>query len=149
MRAVVQRVSRARVSVGAEVVGAIERGLLVLLGAGADDGPADAAYLARKVIGLRVFEDADGLMNRAVSEVDGAVLVVSQFTLYGDCRKGRRPSFVAALEPLRAAELCEHFVVCCRELGAAVQTGRFGAQMEVELCNTGPVTLLLDSQRLF
>lgn len=149
MRAVVQRVSRARVSVGAEVVGAIERGLLVLLGAGADDGPADAAYLARKVIGLRVFEDADGLMNRAVSEVDGAVLVVSQFTLYGDCRKGRRPSFVAALEPLRAAELCEHFVACCRELGAAVQTGRFGAQMEVELCNTGPVTLLLDSQRLF
>ena len=149
MRAVVQRVSRARVSVGAEVVGAIERGLLVLLGAGADDGPADAAYLARKVIGLRVFEDADGLMNRAVSEVDGAVLVVSQFTLYGDCRKGLRPSFVAALEPLRAAELCEHFVACCRELGAAVQTGRFGAQMEVELCNTGPVTLLLDSQRLF
>ena len=121
----------------------------MLLGAGAEDGPADVAYLAQKVVGLRVFEDAAGLMNRSVLEVGGALLVVSQFTLYGDCRKGRRPSFVAALEPVRAAELCDLFVAGCRELGASVACGRFGAQMNVELCNVGPVTLLLDSQRVF
>ncbi|MBK6848004.1 MAG: D-tyrosyl-tRNA(Tyr) deacylase [Proteobacteria bacterium] len=149
MRAVVQRVSSARVTVGAETTGAIAQGLLVLLGAGAEDGPADVAYLAQKVVGLRVFEDAAGLMNRSVLEVGGALLVVSQFTLYGDCRKGRRPSFVAALEPVRAAELCDLFVAGCRELGASVACGRFGAQMNVELCNVGPVTLLLDSQRVF
>ncbi|MBK8479697.1 MAG: D-tyrosyl-tRNA(Tyr) deacylase [Proteobacteria bacterium] len=149
MRAVVQRVSSARVTVGAETLGAIERGLLVLLGVGIGDLPADAAYLAQKIVGLRVFEDDQALMNRGLLEVGGALLVVSQFTLYGDCRKGRRPSFVGALEPKRAAELCEHFVGCCRGLGALVQRGRFGAQMSVELCNDGPVTLLLDSQRLF
>jgi D-tyrosyl-tRNA(Tyr) deacylase len=149
MRAVVQRVSWARVVVNGEVVGAIEGGLLVLLGVGRADGEAEAEYLARKVVGLRVFEDQAGQMNRALAEVGGGLLVVSQFTLYGDCRKGRRPSFIHAMEPGSAERLCQRFVECCRDLGVEVQTGRFRTMMKVELCNDGPVTLLLDSGRSF
>lgn len=149
MRAVVQRVSRAEVRVEGQVVGSIGRGLLVLLGVGAHDGDTDVDYLARKVVGLRVFEDDDGAMNLGLEEVGGALLVVSQFTLYGDCRKGRRPSFVHAMQPEGAARLCEAFVDRCRALGVEVETGRFRAMMEVELCNDGPVTLLLESQKAF
>jgi D-tyrosyl-tRNA(Tyr) deacylase len=149
MRAVVQRVSRARVSVAGEVLGEVGVGLLVLLGAGEGDGEADADYLADKVVGLRIFEDEAGRMNRAVGEAGGGLLVVSQFTLYGDCRRGRRPSFTAALEPRAAAALCDRFVARARAAGLAVATGRFGATMAVELVNDGPVTLLLDSHRQF
>ena len=149
MRAVVQRVSWARVRVGDEVVGEIDRGLLVLLGAGQGDGDRDADYLAHKVVGLRVFEDDAQNMNRALADVSGALLVVSQFTLYGDCRKGRRPSFVNALEPAEASRLCDRFVAACRAEGAPVATGRFRAMMQVELCNDGPVTLMLDSAKAF
>lgn len=149
MRAVVQRVSWARVRVGEEEVGAIGRGLLVLLGAAQGDGAADVEYLAAKVVNLRVFEDQAGAMNRALLEAGGGLLVISQFTLLADCRKGRRPSFVGALEPVGAEELCQLFVERCRELGAEVATGRFRAMMDVELCNAGPVTILLDSRKLF
>ena len=144
-----QRVSWARVRVGDEEVGAIGRGLLVLLGAAEGDGEADVEYLAGKVANLRIFEDADGAMNRSVLEEGGALLVVSQFTLLADCRKGRRPSFIGALEPGQAEKLCELFVESCRALGVAVSTGRFRAMMDVELCNSGPVTILLDSKKLF
>ena len=149
MRAVVQRVSWARVVVQGEVVGAIDHGLLVLLGVGQADGEAEADYLARKVVGLRVFEDNAGQMNRALAEVGGRLLAVSQFTLYGDCRKGRRPSFIHAMEPAGAERLCQQFVEACRHLGVEVETGRFRTMMKVELCNDGPVTLLLDSGRSF
>jgi D-tyrosyl-tRNA(Tyr) deacylase len=149
MRAVVQRVSRARVTVDGEETGAIGVGLLVLLGAGQGDGEQDVDYLARKVVGLRIFEDDAGQMNLALADVGGALLVVSQFTLFGDCRKGRRPSFVQALEPVAAEQLVERFVARCREEGVEVATGRFRAMMDVELCNSGPVTLLLDSKKGF
>lgn len=152
MRAVVQRVKEARVEVDGRVVGAIAEGgpgLLVLLGAGEGDGPQDADYLARKIAGLRIFEDGQGRMNRSVSDVGGSLLVVSQFTLFGDCRKGRRPSFVGALEPEAARGLCERFVeVAGREVDH-VETGEFGAHMDVHLVNDGPVTLLLDSRKGF
>jgi D-tyrosyl-tRNA(Tyr) deacylase len=149
MRAVVQRVSRAQVRVDAEVVGAIDQGFLVLVGCGQGDGDADVEYLADKVANLRVFEDDAGLMNRSLADVGGAVLAVSQFTLYGDCRKGRRPSFTAALAPEPAQALYEKFVARLRGAGLRVETGRFRAMMDVELVNCGPVTLLLDSQRQF
>ncbi|MBW2733704.1 MAG: D-tyrosyl-tRNA(Tyr) deacylase [Deltaproteobacteria bacterium] len=149
MRAVVQRVSYARVKVDGEVVGEIGLGFAVLLGAGREDDEADVDALARKVCGLRVFEDPAGLMNLSLADVDGEMLVVSQFTLFGDCRKGRRPSFIQALEPKRAAALVERFVARSREAGHQVATGRFQAMMDVELCNNGPVTLLLDSKKLF
>jgi D-tyrosyl-tRNA(Tyr) deacylase len=149
MRAVVQRVRWARVTVKGEIVGEIGPGLLVLLGAGRDDGEQDVEYLANKAVHLRIFEDDGGNMNRSVLEIGGAMLVVSQFTLYGDCRKGRRPSFIAALEPTEAEQLCDRFVAHCRSLGVPVQTGRFRAMMDVELCNSGPVTLLLDSGKRF
>lgn len=154
MRAVVQRVSEAQVEVEGEIVGALRAGapgFVVLLGAGQGDGDRDADYLADKVCGLRVFEDEAGKMNRSLADVGGSLLVVSQFTLYGDCRKGRRPSFVAALEPQRAAELVERFVTRARAtLGAdRVATGRFQAHMRVSLTNDGPVTLLLDSGKAF
>jgi D-tyrosyl-tRNA(Tyr) deacylase len=137
------------VTVGGEVVGRIGRGLLVLLGVGQEDAEADAAYLAQKIIGLRIFEDAEGKMNLALADVGGGLLVVSQFTLWGDCRKGRRPSFVAAAEPSRADALYQHFVEAARSAGVAVETGRFRAHMDVELLNDGPVTLLLDSAKQF
>lgn len=146
----VQRVARARVEVGGEVVGEIGRGLMVLVGAGEGDGPADADYLIDKIANLRIFPDDAGKMNRSVLDVGGQVLAVSQFTLYGDARKGRRPAFTGALEPTAAEALYRRVVA---GLGAAgvprVQTGVFGADMQVELVNSGPVTILLDSRKLF
>lgn len=149
MRAVVQRVSRAEVSVGGEVVGRIGLGLCVLVGVGQGDGAADAEALADKIVGLRIFEDEAEKMNRSVLEVGGDLLAVSQFTLYGDVRKGRRPSFGDALEPVAAAALFEHFCEACRTRGARVETGRFRTTMQVELVNEGPVTILIDTQRAF
>ena len=149
MRAVVQRVSRARVSAGGEIAGEIGLGLLVLLGVGAGDTRADADYVAEKTIGLRIFEDADGKMNLPVAEVDGALLVVSQFTLYGDARRGKRPSFDAAAPPGPARELYEYFVAKVRAAGLRCEIGRFQETMQVELLNEGPVTILLDSAKLF
>ena len=149
MRAVVQRVSRASVKVDHEVVGQIEKGLLVLLGVAQDDTEADADYLADKIVNLRVFEDADEKMNLAVINVGGAILAVSQFTLYGDMRRGRRPSFDAAARPEQARKLYEHFVEKIRGAGVRCETGRFQAMMGVELVNNGPVTILIDSRKAF
>jgi len=150
MRAVVQRVSRARVAVAGEVAGEVGRGLLVLLGAGSGDGDGEADYMVDKVANLRIFADDAGKMNRSVLEIGGGVLAVSQFTLYGDARKGRRPAFTQALEPAAAQSLYERFVAGLRAAGVAqVATGVFGAMMEVELVNDGPVTILLDSGRQF
>jgi D-aminoacyl-tRNA deacylase len=145
MRAVLQRVSRARVVIGDEVAGAIDRGLLVLLGVAPADTAEQARWLADKVVGLRVFADDEGKMNRDVREVGGSLLVVSQFTLFGDCKKGRRPSFIGAAGPELAVPLYEAFVEAARAHGLPVATGRFGADMKVELVNDGPVTLLLDT----
>jgi D-tyrosyl-tRNA(Tyr) deacylase len=145
MRAVLQRVTRARVTVAGEVVGQIERGFLVLLGVAQDDTEADAQYLADKTVQLRVFDDAAGKMNLALADVGGAVLVVSQFTLLADCRKGRRPSFIAAAPPDLAERLYETFVAAIGAQGIPVATGRFRAMMEVELVNDGPVTLVVES----
>jgi D-tyrosyl-tRNA(Tyr) deacylase len=149
MRAAVQRVSRAQVTVRSEAVGKIERGLLVLLGVAVTDQEADADYLAEKVVGLRVFEDDAGKMNRAVGAMGGAVLVVSQFTLYGDVRRGKRPSFDAAAPPELARRLYEYFVERIRAAGLRCETGRFQETMQVELVNDGPVTILLDSGKGF
>lgn len=149
MRAIVQRVSEASVSVETEEVGRIDQGILVLLGVGQDDGPGDAIYMAEKVIHLRIFADEQGKMNRSLLDVGGGLLAVSQFTLWGDCRKGRRPSFIAAAEPSKAEELYEAFVRHARSLGVTVATGRFQEMMEVSLINDGPVTLLLDSKKAF
>jgi D-tyrosyl-tRNA(Tyr) deacylase len=146
MRAVVQRVRSARVLVEQEVVGEIGRGLLVLLGVTHSDTGAQAQWLADKITGLRIFEDADGKMNLGVAEVGGGVLVVSQFTLYGDCRKGRRPSFIEAAPPEIAIPLYEAFLTAVRAQGLPTASGRFGAMMQVELVNDGPVTLILDSK---
>lgn len=149
MRVVLQRVSEARVRVGGEIVGEIGRGLLVLLGVGQGDGEADARSLAEKTAGLRIFEDAQGKMNLSVEETGGAVLVVSQFTLYGDCRQGRRPGFSSAAPQETANTLYERFVGLLRKRGLPVATGIFQAEMAVELVNDGPVTLLLDSRKEF
>ncbi|HUI85398.1 MAG TPA: D-aminoacyl-tRNA deacylase [Candidatus Binatia bacterium] len=149
MRAVVQRVSRASVKVEGELAGAIGKGLLVLLGVAQDDSASDAEYLAEKIAGLRIFEDADGKMNLSVMDVGGGVLAVSQFTLFGDVRRGKRPSFDAAARPERARELYEYFVDHVRAAGLRCETGRFQEMMEVELVNSGPVTILLDSKKTF
>lgn len=149
MRACIQRVTRAEVRVVGDVVGRIGRGLVVLLGVAADDTPEDAHLLADKVAQLRVFDDSAGKMNLAAHDVAGSVLVVSQFTLLGDCRKGRRPSFVAAAAPELAESLYAVFVERLRATGLEVATGRFRQQMQVELVNDGPVTLLVDSRRQF
>jgi D-tyrosyl-tRNA(Tyr) deacylase len=150
MRAVVQRVSRASVTVDTRVTGAIAQGLLVLLGAGAGDGPADLAYIVDKVVNLRIFPDEAGKMNRSVLDVVGGVLVVSQFTLYGDARQGRRPAFTGALEPVAAKALYEQSLAAIRAAGVTrVEAGEFAADMKVELVNDGPVTILLDSRKLF
>lgn len=149
MRAVVQRVSRASVKVGGNITGQIADGLLVLLGVERNDLETDADYLADKIVGLRIFEDDAGKMNRNVLEVGGAVLAVSQFTLFGDVRKGKRPSFDEAARPERARELYQYFVERIRGLGLRCETGRFQEMMEVELVNQGPVTILLDSKKLF
>jgi D-tyrosyl-tRNA(Tyr) deacylase len=146
MRAVVQRVSRARVVADQEVVGQIGRGLLVLLAVGRGDTAELARRLADKIVGLRIFADEDGKMNRSLADVGGEALVVSQFTLYGDCQKGRRPSFVDAAPPEIAIPLYEEFVTAVRALGIPTATGRFGAIMQVELCNDGPVTLIVESK---
>ncbi len=145
MRAVVQRVVEARVSVDGATVAAIDRGLCVLLGVGATDAEDDANYLCDKILHLRLFDDTAGRLNRSLSEVGGGLLVVSQFTLYGDCRKGRRPSFSAAAPAEAAAQLYEHFVARARGGGIPVATGRFQTHMQVALINDGPVTVLLDS----
>jgi len=149
MRAVVQRVSRAKVTVAGEIAGKIGLGLLVLLGVGREDAEANADYLAEKIVGLRIFEDDGGKMNRSVLDVGGAVLVVSQFTLYGDARKGKRPSFDDAAPPQRARALYEYFVEKIRAAGLRCETGRFQEMMAVELVNEGPVTILLDSAKGF
>jgi D-tyrosyl-tRNA(Tyr) deacylase len=149
MRAVVQRVGRASVKVGDEITGEIAKGLLVLLGVGQEDSEADADYLAEKVARLRIFEDEAGKMNLSVVDIGGAVLAVSQFTLFGDVRRGKRPSFDAAARPERARELYESFVEHVRALRLRCETGRFQEMMEVELVNSGPVTILLDSKKLF
>lgn len=145
MRAVLQRVRQARVTVSGEVTGQIGTGWLVLLGVGQGDTPAEAEWLAEKVVHLRGFPDTQGKMNRDVQEVQGAVLVISQFTLYGDCRKGRRPSFTQAAEPATAQALYEAFVHALRGWGVSVATGRFAADMQVELINDGPVTFILET----
>ncbi|HEY3929539.1 MAG TPA: D-aminoacyl-tRNA deacylase [Candidatus Koribacter sp.] len=149
MRAVVQRVSRASVTVDGNITGQIELGLLVLLGVGQNDAEADADYLAEKTCGLRIFEDENEKMNLSVQEVGGAVLAVSQFTLYGDARKGKRPSFDGAARPERAKELYEYFVAQVRAKGVRCETGIFQAMMQVKLVNDGPVTILLDSKKEF
>lgn len=149
MRAVVQRVSRCRVTVDANTVGEIGRGLLVLLGIGKGDAEFEADYLVEKIIGLRIFEDAAGKMNLSVQDAGGAMVVVSQFTLHGDVRRGKRPSFDAAARPEEAKRLYEYFVAKIRAAGLRCETGQFQAMMEVELVNSGPVTILLDSEKLF
>jgi D-aminoacyl-tRNA deacylase len=149
MRAVVQRVSRASVRVGCEVVGEIGAGLLVLLGVAQDDTETDADYLAEKIAGLRIFEDAGGKMNLAAADVGGTVLAVSQFTLFGDVRRGKRPSFDAAARPEQAVRLYEYFVARIRAAGLRCETGKFQEMMDVELVNAGPVTILLDSKKVF
>ncbi len=149
MRAVVQRVSRAKVSVNEQISGEIGLGLLVLLGVGHEDSEDDAAYLAEKIAGLRIFEDKDGKMNRSVQDVGGSVLAVSQFTLYGDVRRGKRPSFDAAAPPEHARRLYEFFVERIRGAGLRCETGRFQEMMQVKLVNEGPVTILLDSGKAF
>jgi D-aminoacyl-tRNA deacylase len=149
MRAVVQRVKRARVTVAGETAGEISQGLLVLVGVGQSDTEAAADYVADKIAGLRIFDDEAGRINRAVGEIGGAVLVVSQFTLYGDVRRGKRPSFDAAAPPESARSLYEYFVDKLRTTGLHCETGRFQEMMEVELVNDGPVTILLDSEKTF
>jgi D-aminoacyl-tRNA deacylase len=149
VRAVVQRVSRAKVAVEGQITGEIGRGLLVLVGVGQSDSTADAEYLCEKILGLRVFEDENGKMNRSLVDTGGQVLIVSQFTLYGDVRRGKRPSFDAAAPPQQARELYEVFVDRVRTAGVQCETGRFQETMQVELVNEGPVTILLDSTKLF
>ncbi len=149
MRAVIQRVSQASVTVGGQAVGTIARGLMVFLGVARGDTAVDAAYLADKTAGLRIFEDGAGKMNLSVEEVGGSILVVSQFTLLGDCRKGRRPGFTEAAAPQPADALYEAYVDVLRNRGLKVATGVFQAEMQVALINDGPVTLLLDSRKQF
>jgi D-aminoacyl-tRNA deacylase len=149
MRAVVQRVSQAQVVVAGELVGRIERGQLVLLGVAVGDGDDDARQLAQKIVELRIFNDDDGKMNRSLAEAGGAMLVVSQFTLLGDCRKGRRPSFIDAAPPEEAQRLYRLFVEAVGALGIHVETGRFREHMDVSLTNDGPVTVMLDSKKAF
>ena len=149
MRAVVQRVSSAAVRTGDQLLGSVGQGLLILRAVGEDDGDEDVAYLARKTLNLRIFEDAEGKMNRSVQDIRGGVLVVSQFTLYGDCRKGNRPSFVDAARPEKAERLVGAFLEALRRSGLEIASGRFQAMMDVSLVNQGPVTVLLDSKREF
>lgn len=148
MRALIQRVSRASVTIDGAVHGAIGRGFLVLLGVTEGDTEADARYLADKCVGLRVFTDENDKMNLSLTDVGGGLLIVSQFTLYGDCSHGRRPSFTAAARPDTAIPLYEAFVARCRESGLPVETGEFGADMKVELLNDGPVTLWMDTAQM-
>ena len=148
MRAVLTRVKSASVTIDGEVVGSIGKGFLILLGVGPEDTEKQCRYLAEKALGLRVFEDENGKMNLGLEQVEGQVLVVSQFTLYGNCRKGRRPSFVEAADPEKGNALYEKFLSICEELGYPPQHGRFGADMQVASVNDGPVTLILDTDQL-
>lgn len=149
MRAIIQRVSMARVTVEGEVVGSIGHGLCALVGAGDGDQQADVRYIADKIVNMRIFPDDDGKMNRSLLDTGGAVLAISQFTLYGDMRKGRRPAFVGAMEPTLANQRYEEVVAAMRAAGVTVETGVFRADMDVELCNRGPVTIMLDSRKQF
>jgi D-tyrosyl-tRNA(Tyr) deacylase len=146
LKVVVQRVSQAKVTVAGDVIGEIAAGLMLLVGFGHEDVPADLIWMADKLAGLRIFEDDGGKMNRSVEDIRGAILSVSQFTLYGDCRKGRRPNFMAAAKPELAQLLYEQFNEILRARGLQVETGQFGAMMDVNLVNEGPVTLVLDSR---
>ncbi len=149
MRAVIQRVKKASVSVDGKIVGQIDKGVMILLGVGKDDTESDIDYLVEKIANLRIFEDNEGKMNLSVLDVDGDFLVVSQFTLYGDCRKGRRPSYTESAPPVMAKQYYERFVEQLKTYGRKVETGIFGAMMLVEIHNDGPVTLLLDSKKVF
>jgi len=149
MRAVIQRVSRARVEVDTTVTGAIGAGLVVLLSIHRDDTEKDLIWMVEKIQHLRIFDDHQGFMNRSVLETNGELLVVSQFTLHGDCRKGRRPSWTASAPPELAKQLYDHFIAACRQRGIPTQAGVFQAMMEVSLINSGPVTILLDSHKTF
>lgn len=148
LRAVVQRVSKASVTVDGNAVGVIGKGLLVFLGIGDGDTDTDLKYIADKIAGLRIFSDADDKMNLSVTDIDGEILVVSQFTLYGDCRKGRRPNFTASMEPVKAEEMYEQFIEYLNSKGIMTAHGKFGADMQVEISNDGPVTILLDSSKI-
>ncbi len=148
MRAVIQRVSHASVEVDGEICGKIGKGYLILLGVADGDSDADLKYIADKTVNLRIFEDENGKMNKSIADIGGEILVVSQFTLYGDCRKGRRPSFDSAMKPEAANKMYEEFVEYIKGNGLRVETGRFGADMKVELLNDGPVTMLLDSTKI-
>ena len=149
MRCVVQRVTSARVQVGDETTGEIGKGMLALIGVSTEDGPADLKYIAEKVMPLRIYDDENGVMNRSILDAGGAILAVSQFTLYGDARGGRRPSYFRAAKPEKANEMYEQLIGCWREAGIPVETGRFRAEMQVSLVNDGPVTILLDSEKAF
>jgi D-tyrosyl-tRNA(Tyr) deacylase len=145
MRVVLQRVSKASVEVEGNIIGNIEGGLLLLLGIHVDDNMKELEWMVNKVVGLRIFEDEDGKMNNSLTDVDGSLLVVSQFTLYGDCEKGRRPGFIDAARPEKAIPMYEEFIDRCKKLGVPVESGEFGADMKVDLLNDGPVTLVIDS----
>lgn len=149
MRACVQRVNRAHVSVDGQVIGTIQQGLVVLLGVGEGDDESDARYMAEKVVQLRIFADDQGKMNRSLFDINGQILAISQFTLLGDVRKGRRPSFISAADPETGHHLYERFVSHVRSMNVDVETGKFQANMQVELVNDGPVTILIDSRKSF
>lgn len=145
MRVILQRVSRASVEVEGNIIGKIDNGLLLLLGIHVDDNMKELEWMVNKVIGLRIFEDEDGKMNNSLADVNGSLLIVSQFTLYGDCEKGRRPGFIDAARPEKAIPMYEDFIDKCKKLGVHVESGEFGADMKVDLLNDGPVTLVIDS----
>ena len=149
MRAVIQRVTRSSVEVDGEVLGSIDNGLLILLGVGQDDKEEDADFLAEKISFLRIFRDSEGKMNLSLLDTGGKALVISQFTIFGDCRKGRRPGFTAAAPPEKAEKLYEYFIRKMESLGVETRQGKFGARMMVSLVNDGPVTFILDSRKLF